>query len=187
MARGRLLVLLTVVLLGGCLSGDGMIEDEQLQRLVLQPQDLEGVWLQFGFGPQTRTDAPTGKRADLGRFDRRGGWISRYRRPSTARSHGALVVESKVDLFGSSAGAEQELDAAQAEMREIAAPEIGEETVAGTTTQQHLTGRIRYYTLLWRQANVTASIVVQGIGARIHDQALALARRQEQRIERALS
>ena len=187
MARGWLPVLLTAVLLGGCPSGDSVIEDEQLQRLVLQPQDLEADWLEFGFGPQARTDAPPGSRADPRRFDRQGGWISRYRRPPTAGARGALVVESRVDLFGSSAGAERELDAARAEMREIEAPEIGEETAAGTTSRQHLTGLMRYYTLLWRQANVTASIVVQGIGARVQDQALALARRQERRIERALN
>ena len=185
-----LLLVTTTVLLGGCGGNEERaIAVSELQSLVLQEADLGGDWLQFAFNPQTRADALPGERADPRRFGRRGGWIARYRRPPTAPLTGAAVIESRVDLFESNDGAEQDLEAARADLRSgpADAPEVGDGSAVGLTEQESTAGRMRFYTIVWRQASVTSSMVVQGSAAGLDlDAALTFAGLQERRIERAL-
>lgn len=106
------------------------------------------------------------------------------------------MIESRVDLFRTEQGAEQDLSAYRAQfeqsMREfagrsdlLAQPEVGDDAVA--MTQVHGTGAsaVRFFSIAWRQSIVTASVVVNGFHDKITiEDALALARGQEERIVR---
>jgi hypothetical protein len=189
----RLLTLLLLPLaLAACMGDEEpALVQSDLPTLVLQQEDLSGDWIQFTFNPPTRADGPTGARADPTRFGRTAGWLARYRRPPDAQESGAFVVESRVDLFETSGGADDELEAARAELMEaeqaVDAPELGDEAAAGEAEQQVLSGGVRFYTFVWRHENVAATLVVQAFeeGFRV-EEAVALARRQAERITTAL-
>ena len=179
---------LVLLAAAGCAGGDEGVSEGRLPELVLQPRDLPAIWVQFDEGRQIRADAPPGRRADPSRFDRQGGWKARYRRPGSATTRGPLVIESRADLFATGDGAEQDLDVLEQELdaslgqgaRRIEVPGVGEEVVAATARQ----GRVRFYAIAWRQQNVVAAIRVNGFGSSLTvDDAMRLARRQEQRIE----
>lgn len=188
----RLALLLLPLALAACMGDEEpTIVEDDLPTLVLQQEDLRGDWIQFTFNAPTPADSPTGARADPTRFGRTAGWLARYRRPPEAAQSGAFVVESRVELFESTDGAGEELEAARSELAEtgqaLETPELGDEAAAGTVEQQVLTGDVRFYTFVWRQRNVAATLVVQAFeeGFAFED-AVALARRQERRILRAL-
>jgi hypothetical protein len=188
----RALLLLLVLSLTACVVGgdDGGIDARELQQLVLQPEDLTRQYLRFDEGRQSGTDAPGGRRADPSRFGRREGWKARYRRPGSRATAGALVIESKADLFESSGGAEEDFDAARADLagdelgwQAIDEPGLGDESFAATLVQGGAGTRIRYYQVVWREANVTASLNVNGFEGRLPlADVLELARKQERRI-----
>jgi hypothetical protein len=179
----------------GCLGGEeASLTAAQLPRLVLQPSDLPPPFTQFDEGPQGTADAPLGERADPARFGRLGGWKARYRRDATPDTRGALVVESLVDLFEGKSGAEDDLDAyrddfedaardpRRGDVRVLRSPEIGDGAVAMTLRQVGVTD-VRYFTVAWRFRNVTASVLVSGFeGKLVLEEALAVARRQQDRI-----
>ena len=66
--------------------------------------------------------------------------------------------------------------------RLVRVPVIGDDAVAMTTIQQGL-GKVRFYTVAWRDRNATASVSINGFapGVTLAD-AVALARAQERRV-----
>jgi hypothetical protein len=189
-----LLVLLSIVV--GCSfgGGDGAAVDlGELPRLVLQPGDLPRVFQRFDEGRQVIADNPGGSRADPERFGRRDGWKARYHRQGTPRTSGPIVVESRVDLFDSSGGAEDELAAARQDLAEgelewqpIDEPGLGEESFAATLVDEGAGSGVRHYHVYWRDGNVTAFLNVNGFEQRLAlEEVLELARKQERRISTA--
>jgi hypothetical protein len=185
--------------LGGCAGiGEddaGAIKEAELASLVLQPDDLTGSWLLFDEGRQATADAPLGPRGDPTRFGRVEGWKARYRRSGTAATRGPLVVESRADLFAGEDGAEDDFRALEEDLEagrllgaaeRLDAPTLGDETVAATLRQGEGDAVLRYFVVAWRQDGVTASVLVNGFdrGTKLSD-ALALARKQQRRIEAA--
>jgi hypothetical protein len=177
--------------LAGCALGDddASIERGELEQLVLQPSDLPRVFIRFDAGRQVSADAPPGRRADPSRFGRSGGWKARYRRPGSPRTAGPLVIESRVDLFESSEGAEDDVEAAREELgadglgwKPIDEPGLGDESFAATFAE----GAVRYYLVFWRDANASATLNVNGFEGKLPlAEVLALARTQQERIARA--
>ena len=163
----------------------------ELEKLVLQPDDLPRSFMRFDEGRQIAADLPAGARADPARFGRRDGWKARYRRAGTIQTTGPLVIESKADLFDSSDGAADDFDAARADTDEsepewqpIGEPGLGDESFAATLLQGTESSGVRFYQVVWREKNAVASLNVNGFarGLALED-ALELARAQERRIE----
>jgi hypothetical protein len=177
---------LAVIGLAGCsLGGDkASIEVAELEQLVLQPGDVPRNFLRFDEGRQIRGDSPGGRRADPARFGRQDGWKARYRGPA-----GMLVIESKADLFDSADGAEDDFEAARADLTEgelgwkpIDEPGLGDESFAATFVQPGA-GTVRHYQVFWRSDNATASVTVNGFEGRLPlADVLELARKQERRM-----
>jgi hypothetical protein len=190
----RLLFTLLLVALAGCSLGDddASITRSELERLVLQPDDLPRVFVRFDEGRQISADSPGGRRADRSRFDRIEGWKARYHRPGTARTAGPLVIVSRVDLFESSDGAERDLEAARADLSDreagwkaIDEPGLGDESFAATFVQEG-SRPVRYYEVFWRDGNATAGLEVSGFEGKLAlADGLELAREQQRRIARA--
>jgi hypothetical protein len=176
----------------GCSLGGGeetSVSRQELPRLVLQQSDLPHVFFRFDEGRQAIADSPGGRRADATRFGREDGWKARYRRSGTERTRGPLVIESRADLFSSSDGATDDLAAAREDLSDgdldwkpIDEPGLGQESFAATLVQ----GGVRFYQVVWRDDNVTASLSVNGFEPRLAlAEVLALARKQEGRIAAA--
>jgi hypothetical protein len=174
------------------MGGDGgaSIEVAELQKLVLQPDDLPRSFERFDEGRQIAADLPVGARADPARFGRQDGWKARYRRAGTLQTTGPLVIESKADLFDSSNGAKDDFDAARADADEsepewqpIGEPGLGDESFAATLLEGTQTSGVRFYQVVWREDNATSSLNVNGFarGLTLED-VLELARAQERRI-----
>ena len=185
------LALLLVLLMTGCMSdsSSGTSRDE-LADLVLQKGDLPPVFELFDEGRQVRADLSTGPRADPARFGRVEGWKARYRRAGTPQTGGPLVVESRVDLFDSSGGADDELEAHKLEQEEaegtrlLRTPVLGDEAFAATLTQPGVSSIVRFYLVAWREGDVAASLFVNGFEGKLTlEQVLGLARKQQRRLE----
>jgi hypothetical protein len=169
------------------------IDQDELPRTVLQPADLPAVFRRFDEGRQVLADDPGGSRSDTDRFGRRDGWKARYHRPGTAQTSGPLVVESRVDLFESSGGATDDLEAAredlsagELEWQPIDEPGLGDESFAATVVQPGLGEGVRHYQVYWRDDNVMAFLNVNGFEGRVSfEEVLELARKQEGRISQA--
>jgi hypothetical protein len=192
----RRAVLVLVLGLAGCSIGggdDATIDLDELPATVLQPEDVPAVFARFDEGRQVLADNPGGSRVDPNRFGRRDGWKARYHRSGTPRTAGPIVVESRVDLFESSSGAEDELEAARGDLREgelewqpIDEPGLGDESFAGTLVQPGAGAGIRHYHVYWRSDNVMAFMNVNGFEGRLTlEEVLELARKQESRISGA--
>lgn len=183
--------------LAGCGDSKPTIPETALRSLVLQPTDLPDVFVRFDHGPLRFADLEPGR--GLERFGRKGGWKARYRRPGSFDTRGPLVVESLVDLFDSSAGAAKDLAAYRADFsaaargvgvtgRLLPPPALGDEAYAVTYRRRGATRDVRFVQVGWRTANVTASLTVNGfVGGLSTADVLALARKQQRRIERAAS
>jgi hypothetical protein len=171
-------------------GNESTISASTLSKLVLQPADLPPVFLRFDEGRQILVDSPGGRRADPARFGREEGWKARYRRTGSQEIAGPIVVESRADVFESSDGAKDDLDAARADLGDseldwqpIDEPGLGDESFAATHVEPGLGKGVRYYQVYWRDANVTASVSTNGFEGRFPlADALELARKQEQRI-----
>jgi hypothetical protein len=189
----RRLVAATVLVLAGCGLGDqsASIERRQLGGLVLQPGDLPSAFTRFDGGRQLAADSRGGRRTNPRRFGRVEGWKARYRRRGAVMASGPLVIESWADLFDSAEGAEEEFEAARADLgddhpdwKPIDEPGLGDESFAAT----HVGGAVRYYRVFWRLGNVTAAVNMNGFeGTLALAEVLALARKQEERIDEAAS
>jgi hypothetical protein len=191
----RAVLFLAILGLAGCsLTGDdggASIGVAELEKLVLQPEDLPRSFVRFDEGRQIAADLPEGARSDPARFGRLDGWKARYRRAGTLQTTGPLVIESKADLFDSGEGAEDDFEAARADTDEsepewqpIGEPGLGDESFAATLLQGTETSGVRFYQVVWREDNAVASLNVNGFarGLALED-ALELARAQEKRIE----
>jgi hypothetical protein len=192
----RRTVLALVLVAAGCSFGDGSsgsIQRAELPGVVLQPQDLPQVFVRFDEGRQVMADNPGGSRSDPTRFGRQDGWKARYHRPGTARTAGPIVIESRVDLFESASGAEDDLGAARSDLTEgeiewqpIDEPGLGEESFAATLVEGGEGRGVRYYQVYWRDDNVTAFLNVNGFEELLPlEDVLELARKQEERISTA--
>jgi hypothetical protein len=185
--------LLLVALFTGCGLGeeDASIERSELGDLVLQPGDLPRVFVRFEDGRQISADSPGGRRADPSRFDRIDGWKARYHRHGTAQTEGPVVVESRADLFASADGAEEDLQAARADLEDaesswkpIGEPGLGDESFAATSVG----GSVRYFVVFWREDNATATLNVNGFDGKLAlAEVLELARKQERRLTQTSS
>lgn len=191
----RALLLLAILGLAGCsLTGDdggASIEVAELEKLVLQPEDLPRSFMRFDEGRQIAADLPEGARAEPARFGRQDGWKARYRQAGTVQTAGTLVIESKADVFDSEEGAEDDFEAARADTDEsepewqpIGEPGLGDESFAATLLEGTETSGVRFYQVVWREDNATASLNANGFaqGLTLED-VLELARAQERRIE----
>ena len=188
--------LLAVLAFAGCSPGseEASLDRGELGQLVLQPGDLPQVFVRFDEGRQINADSPGGRRADRARFGRVEGWKARYRRAGTLQTAGPLVVESRADLFDSTGGAKDDLEAARADMRDsqlgwkpIDEPGLGDESFAGTAVQSGVS-QVRHYQVVWRSDNASASLTVNGFEGKLAlADALELARKQQRRISRAES
>jgi hypothetical protein len=192
----RRAVLVLVLGLAGCSFGGGdnaTIELDELPRIVLQPDDVPAVFNRFDEGRQVLADNPGGSRSDRNRFGRRDGWKARYHRPGTAQTAGPIVIESRVDLFESSSGAEDDLEAARSDLTDgeiewqpIDEPGLGDESFAATLVEGGDGSGVRYYQVYWRDDNVTAFLNVNGFEEQLPlGDVLELARKQEERISTA--
>lgn len=190
----RALALLTVVVLAaGCSLGAGddaaAIEVDELKGLVLQPEDVPRVFIRFDEGRQGIAELPGG--AEAGGE----GWKARYRRPGTPSTEGPLVIASLVNRYESEGDAEERLEARREELaggelawRQAEAPPFGDESLAMAVNEGVGSSRVRYVVLAWREANVTASLEVNGFAAGMElEDAVELARTQARRIEQAAS
>ena len=179
------------VVLAGCGSSGSKIPPSKLSKLVLQQADLSKGFTPFYVGHQLSADQP-GTRSDPRRFGREGGWIGRYRRGGTPKTKGPLVVASRADVFKDSSGARSELELIRRQLTSPSATrvrvgDLGDE-VFGFTVVQPGTVRIRNYAIVWREANATAELELNGFeGGLTLSDALALARKQEARLRAAAS
>ena len=190
----RIFILLAVVALAGCGGGTKNVSESALPKLVLQPADLPPMFVRFDAGTLSPRDL-SAPRTDPSRFGRRGGWKARYRRAGSAATRGPLVVQSTVDLFDSAGGARRDLRAYRIQF-EVAVSQPGTKLVPAPTMggasyalAQRQPGAIRpvlFFTVAWRDRNVTASVLVEGFEGRITlGDAAALALKQQRRIARA--
>lgn len=189
--RRAVSLLLLALAASGCGFGgdDTSISRQELPKLVLQQSDLPRVFVGFDEGRQAITDSPGGRRVDPTRFGREDGWKARYRRSGMEHTKGPLVIESRADLFSSPDGAKDDLEAAREDLGEedldwqpIDEPGLGDESFAATLVQ----GGVRFYQVVWRDANVTASLAANGFEPRLPlADVLALARAQQERIAAA--
>lgn len=191
--RGAWTLFALVLGLAGCSltgeDGGAAIEGNVLSVLVLQPDDLGRGYVLFDEGRQVRADRPEGSEPD--RFGRKDGWKARYRRPPSAGTRGPLVIESRVDLFDSASGAEDEFDAVREEVEKtglrsggevLEPPRLGDEAFVVA----YGPGTVQYFTVLWREENATAMLNVNGVEGRfVVAQVLRLARKQQARLARA--
>jgi hypothetical protein len=197
-ARGFLPVLpLLIIVLGGCSAladDDGAtVTERELPGVVLQPADLPQVWVRFDEGRQIGPDAPHGARADTSRFGRVEGWKARYRRPGSRSTPGALLIESRADLFGDEEGAERDFDLVEEDPGEgvvakrVAVGSLGDEAVGVSFVQGAGEAEVRYVVTSWRHGNVVASLRASGFADSFTpDEGLELARKQARRLARAV-
>jgi hypothetical protein len=189
--------LLFVLAVVGCSGpgGDGQearLGVADLERVVLQPEDLPPAFRRFDEGRLTATDQPdTGERADPARFGRQEGWKARYTRRGTRQTRGPLVVESRVDLFEDADGAEQELAAYREETasESLEDDRLGDEGFTATLVQPGGSRGegVRFFVVAWREANVTATVLVNGFEGKVTlGETIALARKQERRVQAEL-
>jgi hypothetical protein len=178
-----------VVLLAGC-GGSDTIGADRLDELVLHQADLGRAFSSFYVGRLVRLDTLGTSRADPERFGRKGGWIARFRRAGSAKTQGPLVVESRADLFSSDAGARSDLAAYRTEfdripgsqIRRLSVSGLGDEAI-GITWVQPGGLRVRFFTIAWRDRNVSASVTAEGFDGKITRRDVErLANRQDKRI-----
>jgi hypothetical protein len=180
--------LAATALVAGC-GSDDPTEPLRLQSLVLHDSDLPDPFEPFASGPALRPEGGAGRRGDRTRFGRRGGWSASFRRRGSAATAGPLVVVSRVDEFGDAEGAERALAGVRAQLRRVGRPlarpaPLGDEAVAVVQTRPGTTPA-RFYAIAWRDRRLTGSVRVSGFELDA-DEALALARRQADRMARAL-
>ncbi|HKG10750.1 MAG TPA: hypothetical protein VKB07_09265 [Gaiellaceae bacterium] len=190
----RLAILVAVALAAGsgCMGDDSSaIDKSELKGLVVQPSDLPNAFIRFDEGRQTRIDQPGGTLAEVDRYGRQDGWKARYRRPGSPATKGPLVVESKVDVFGDSGGAEKELAAERDDVVEGLrvegdAPDLGDESFVATGTQGSGRFAVRSYLVAWRHENAAATVLANGFeGKFTREQAIELVRKQQARLAAA--
>ena len=80
----------------------------------------------------------------------------------------------------------QAVDSFSGPARSLEPPGVGEDSAAITLRQRGGQVSVRYFTIAWRRADVTASISVNGFeGKLVVADAMALARKQDRRLAEA--
>jgi hypothetical protein len=183
---------LVVLLVSGCFGGEAAsVEPPELRRTVLQPGDLPG-FERFDEGRQAIADLAPWAAGDPARFDRSEGWKARYRRRGGVDLRGPLVVESRSDRFASADGAAAALDAMRSQLAATrgslsGGPDLGDGASSWATTQPGNPRSLRTYVLVWRHANVLASLTANGFEGRLRlEDVERLARVQDTHIVRVL-
>jgi hypothetical protein len=176
-----------VACLAGCMGDSTSVPTSALSQIVLQPADVSGVFERFDEGRLALADQPEGRRAQPDRFGRDDGWKARYRRRGGAEVRGPLVIESRVDRFESSGGAEKELDAIAGEVAaDVGDRGLGDEALVASSTQAGFPRKLRNVMVAWRSVNIVAVVTLSGFQGRLRDaDALRLARLQQARIDAA--
>ena len=178
-ALGLLFALVGLAMAGGCFGGDdASVAESELSKTVLQPSDLPAVFVRFDEGRLQLVDSPRGDE----------GWKARYRRPGSFATRGPLVIESRVDRFADGDRAAKAFQRLRTDVRaaegatEVDAPAIGQGSVAVRIRQEGV-NPVDFFTIAWRQANVTASLTANGFAGKISfAEAVDLARKQQRRI-----
>ena len=196
MLRGLLLALAVALLAAGCMGDDGgggggSVSASEGEALVLQQEDVGSEFTQFDSGEQRRVDFSP-PRDDPNRFEREGGWKSRFSRTGTRETKGALVIASLADLFGSTDDAGEDFELYKTSLdqfvaaggRQQSVSGLGDEAYAVTYRQGVAPNVIHHYAIAWRDGAVTASVTANGFRL-TWPQALALAQAQEERIRSA--
>lgn len=197
MLRGFLLAIAVALLAAGCMGDDGesgnggSVSAAEGESLVLQQEDVGSEFTQFDSGVQRRADFSP-PRDDPNRFEREGGWKSRFSRTGTRETEGALVIASLADLFGSTDDAGEDFELYKTAFdqfiaaggRKQSVSGLGDEAYAVTFEQGLAPNVIHHHAIAWRHGAVTASVTANGFRL-TWPQALALARAQEDRISSA--
>lgn len=180
----------------GCGGGGARFSSEDLPNLVLRPDDVPKGFVSLQSARQARGDQFPGAQSDLSRFGREDGWKASFQpRSITPSTGGPIQIESRADVFEGDDGAEKDLAAYRSRFAQVVTdpdlfaemlqlPPLGDEATGLTFRQSGAaTTDLRYYTIAWRDGNVTAAIIVNGFNGRLFPaDALALARKQAQRI-----
>jgi hypothetical protein len=195
MLRGLLIALAVGLLVAGCMGDDGgdggSVSASDGESRVLQQEDVGSEFTQFDSGEQRRVDF-SAPRDDPNRFEREGGWKSRFSRTGTTETEGALVIASLADLFGSTDDAAEDFELYKTSLdqfvaaggREQSVSGLGDEAYAVTYRQGVAPNAIDHYAIAWRQGAVTASVTANGYRL-TWPQVLALARAQADHISSA--
>jgi hypothetical protein len=197
MLRGFLVAIAVALLAAGCMGDDGgsgnggSVSAAEGESLVLQQEDVGSEFTQFDSGAQRRADFSP-PRDDPNRFEREGGWKSRFSRTGTRETEGALVIASLADLFGSTNDAGEDFELYKTSLdqfiaaggRKQSVSGLGDEAYAVAFEQGVAPNVIHHYAIAWRDGAVTASVNANGYRL-TWPQALALARAQEDRIRSA--
>jgi hypothetical protein len=174
------LAALALILLVGCMTdreSETVVDSGRLEATVLQPGDLPEPFVSFDEGPLQSADGPRGER----------GWKARYRRPGSPRTSGPLVVESRVDSLDNEDAAARALGELAEELEERGAakvdpPSVGDDTVA-FREREDAVNPVIFFRIVWRHANVLASLTISGFAGRVRlGEAAALARKQQARL-----
>ncbi len=188
MSRAAIAAALLAIAVTACAGADGQhIAAGVAKSLVLQPADLPRGFIRFGEGPERRREHGGDVRSRMRGADvtARAGWHARYRRPGTAETRGPLVVESRVEVFEDTEDADGRLDSYRSEFGAAdlsgARRAVGDETIVART----IGVGARFFVVAWRYRNVAALVNVSGVRGVNLDDALALARRQQRRVEAA--
>ena len=156
------------------------VDEDALPELVLKPEDLPAAFQQFDEGPLQMVDQPVSDQ----------GWKARYRRSGTPATRGALVVDSRAELFDDDdeAGAAfRSASRARGGAVAVAAPDLGDEAAARRVREEAVSP-VDVFTVVWRDGNVVGWVTVSGFSGKVTvGDAVGLARKQERRIERARS
>ncbi len=154
-------------------GGGPRIDEGELRSTVLQPRDLPG-FARFSVGAWR---PPEGE-----------GWQARYRWAGAESTRGPLVVESRAVLLDDEDEAARAVraDAGRLEGDEADHQRIGDASIVMTSLQPGVPRDVRSYAVLWRDANVRASVLANGFEGRFSvADLLALARKQQRRIAAA--
>jgi hypothetical protein len=96
------------------------------------------------------------------------------------------VVESRTDVFESDGGAKDELEAFATDTPGKAEQvDLGDEGLLTTAVQPAFPSPLRIYVVAWRHGNAVSVVTVHGFRGVSGQKTLALARKQEARIEAA--
>jgi hypothetical protein len=185
----RLVPLALVLALAGC-GGGPTISASGLGNRILRARDVGSGFSSFYDNRQTALDTQGTPRADQSRFDRKGGWVARFKRSGAANRPGPLLVESRIDVFAGSSGAKKDLDlyrgmyasAPGQGVHALALPELGDEAV-GQTFVQAGARPLRFFRVAWRYRNATAQVLAEGFDGKLREaDAVRLARAQQRRL-----
>ena len=179
------LAALCALLLVGCGHSSPQLSSGAVKKLVLMPQDMPRGYSAFAEGPTASLDVQGTPRASPERFGREGGWVERMRRSSPA-----MVVVSTVDVFGDAKGARSDLSAygdqfaAQREnglAKRVRPPQVGDGAIAAELLAP---GAQKGFAVVWASRNASASVTAIGPARLRLADVVALARKQQAKIER---